>query len=73
MKKCYREYRRMVESEGGHILSFAQGKRHIRVTIEFSDGQTVVQGIATTPSDGNWVDKTRQDLKRIKRGQYANH
>lgn len=63
----------MVESEGGQILSFDKGKKHIKVKIQFENGRTVVQGIASSPSDGNWIDKTRQDLHRILAGHYAHH
>jgi hypothetical protein len=73
MKKHHREYLKMVAHEGGEVLSFHQGKKHIKVTIQLNDSRVVVQSIAVTPSDSNWVDKTRQDFKRITRGAYAHH
>lgn len=73
MKKMYREFRRMVEGEGGHVVSFTQGKKHIKVTIKFEDGAVIVQSIASSPSDGNWLDKNRQYLNQLRRNHYANH
>ena len=65
MQRIIRDFKRMVEREGGTVRDLVQAGPHARVEVAGPDGDTFWITLPSSPSDTRWVRNQRSLLRRM--------